>query len=337
MRRAIAAILIGAAVLFGGVLSGIHSPAAHGQAQNFGGSSGGQTASISNGLWVPAGYIFWTQATGDFSSSLSITSNYTMTLPNGQTSVIGWTATYAAQPPAGCGSGFVVPVSGWLSTVRMSNQTTGIANGQVWLNPYILSTMPTGGNSSNSVCALTNSTSTIVANLAGGYANSEYDVTWQYGQGPGNSTSGPGEPGVISVANPSAGSQVVINSTQLNPGQRFRIIAVSCDLVTSATAANRVVVMNYVAAGNTIQLVGSPTAQVASTTMRYIFSTGIGANTSAGTGTTPATIFTLPIPQYLDVFNAGASNQIQVNAFNLQAADQFQNCTLAKTSWHEND
>jgi hypothetical protein len=298
-----------------------------------GGASG--AAITGNAFPVNTTEVLWVQSTG-IPTSATLVNTWIIQSISGVQTTVTWTGTYPALPGGGEGTGILVPVNGLLISASTEVTTSGIPNGQAFTQHYILNAMPTGGSTSPAVNALTSGQ--IQTLLDGAYTNSFYNLTWPW-SGAQSSNSGLGSPQTQGLGNPGVGTPLTITpSLMTNGGSRNRVIALSCDIVTSAVAGNRVAVLNYQNPITLMTVAVSPVSQPASTTYRYLFEVGIGANSNLATGSTPSEVFQIPLPTYIDMTPLAAGNYaLQFNAFGLLAGDQIQACVIMTNSWQEND
>ncbi|GIV04115.1 MAG: hypothetical protein KatS3mg015_2945 [Fimbriimonadales bacterium] len=122
---------------------------------------------------------------------------------------------------------------------------------------------------------------------------------------------------VASDTNPSAGSEATVT---IPAGSVRRIVSVQFTLVTSATAANRRVVVIVDDGTNELFRVASPTDQTASITGRYSFVPGLGGSPSYQAVAASNNVCILPGPPGLALL---PGYRIRTTTNNLQAGDDY--------------
>jgi len=134
-------------------------------------------------------------------------------------------------------------------------------------------------------------------------------------------TSAGGVLNTVSQAAPAAGADW---SYTPPAGLRQRVQSIQCTLVTSATVANRVVVVRITQGGNVVYQAASPTAQTASTTVSYVFAPGLPPQTATGG------VVVIPLPANLVITS---STTISVTTQGLAAGDQWSALNIATEDW----
>lgn len=308
--------------------------------------------SVNNAISVTTADVLWTQYTSQnlcqagcsVQSSFRIIPNSAVTvsaLPAGCTLATGvvtciWdTNPCTSAAIGGIGTGFTVPVNGWIVNYTSYVLTPAMPQGAMYLNEYILPAMPSGGGPT--VCTGTLTSAQIGNLLVGGITGDSYPVSWP-ASGITSPMVIPGYPSVITVSSPAAGSDWGITSgtsTAINGSQRACISGMFFQLTTSATVGNRIVSVRI--QQGTMQYVYVATiAQPASTTVLYSFAPGTVAQQQ--TLGSSLVVQTVPFTNGQPICGA-ASALLALNSFtgNLQAADQFSNIAIATTVQNEHD
>lgn len=125
----------------------------------------------------------------------------------------------------------------------------------------------------------------------------------------------------IQQAAPAAGTDW---SYTPSAGVRQRVQSMQSTLVTSATVANRVVVVSVTQNGFLIYQAASATAQVASTTVSYVFAAGVPQTTAQGG------VVIIPLPPGLII---NSSTTISTATQALQVGDQWGTLQIGTEDW----
>ena len=300
------------------------------------------SAPVSNGQYVVPGEVIWIQYTTQGIGTIQMHSTANILLTNGTIQSTTWDVTcLTGTNNGGFGTGFTVTQPGWLQAVTTDDALPFHPMNSELINIYILNSMPLGGGTGGcnqnlnlaqvgTILGTWISGSTLPVSFVG--TTSSFTSSWQL----------PGYTNVLSISNPAAGADFSFNIPGLfgsGSGARTCVQSVSFQLVTSATAANRIPVLRFqVSTGtNTSNLIYSATtAQTATTTQVYSFSPGAVAETVTG-GTTVYHIVPFNNGQ-LFCFNAGLSTAtISSLTTAIQAADQYSNIAVTTQVQQDNN
>src|SRR5262249_11531480 len=143
---------------------------------------------------------------------------------------------------------------------------------------------------------------------------------------------GPGFPVTVNPSNPAAGADF---SNTFNSGQsstvnyRLQVQSVHFQLVSSATAGNRQVCLQWKAGATVIWQACANGVQTASQTVLYDFMPGIAPSGTAGLQ------FMVPLPAGFMLSNT--NNILASSTTGILAGDQISNIQISLLAWNEND
>src|SRR5262249_21976480 len=133
-------------------------------------------APVTNGQWVQTGDVIWFQYTSQNIGTRAIHASTRILQPNGTISVTTLDPSCALNAVGGSGFGFTVSTPGWLQTATTYLVDGGFPQGSVYINIYILNSMPTGGT--GTTCTNTLASAQIGALLVGQPSGSSYPVSF---------------------------------------------------------------------------------------------------------------------------------------------------------------
>lgn len=242
-------------------------------------------APVSNGQWVNAGEVIWTQVTQQGVGNVTYSTWVRILTPTGVTISSGRLSLGCNMSTnGGYGSGYIVPSSGWLQAAQTQIDTGGFPQGTFYVQHFIMFQMPVGGST------------TACGNILAGTAASAPESGYLDGAAVGSfymtgftgtsaiSTSPwviPGFTNTISVSNPAAGADWSFAfPTGLNVAARQCIQSVSFTVAAGSTNVTPVLILTI----NGVKLVyPANTAQTSATTQTYSFSPGSAEVVTAGT------------------------------------------------------
>lgn len=300
---------------------------------------------VENGIGVTTSDVLWSQLTSQSISSVSTVGNVSwhnmarIRQADGSILAVTWdVAGCAMVTSGGYGAGLLSPVNGTL--VGITSYITApatIPNGAVYMNQYVLTSMPSGGSST--VCSSNLVSANIGTLLTGAPVGSFYPMSWP-GSGIVSVESVPPIPMTVGVTNPAAGAEFLYNPNPAGGnGHRTCITGVFFQLATSATAGTRQVALRFLdnSGGNGVQLFWiSSTTQGPSSTVLYSFAPGT-TQQQATIGAT--TIQTVPFANGPPVCFAGTlDTNSRLSSFsNVQTGDQFSSIFVRVTVLPDQD
>lgn len=237
------------------------------------------TAPVTNAQYIQAGQAIWTQVTTQGLGTVTVNTQVQILQANGSYNT-GSQSVSCLTAAGGVGFAFVAPVSGWLTSVITDIGTTGFPQGSFYINDYIIPSIPSGGTTTT--CTNAFNFSQALAMLTSGVVGSSYPVSF-VGTSyiPSSPWSIPGFTTTLVPTTPGAGAEI---SFTFSTVARTCVQAISAQLVTSSSAANRVPAFVLTVGGAPIVYSGS-TAQTASLTQIYSLSPGASAETVTGGST----------------------------------------------------
>lgn len=323
--------------------SGVIGAAIFSSTSSSGGSSGPVTLAgnggVSNGQWVTTGDVLWAQYTTQGLGIITMNQSYRILQPNGTVTNGQWSvASCNLNTNGGFGTGIQVPVSGWLQALTTYSPTGGFPQGSMYVNLYLLNSMPAGGGTSGCVSTLV---ATNIGNLlASAPTGSSYPVSF-FGTSSINVSPWaiPGFTSATAVTTPAAGADWVsgpFGGSSVTTGQRACIQGVFLKLVTSATVANRNVAIELNFGSGATQLVYMATiAQPASSTVFYSFAPGTTPQQQTLNGNVYQAV---PFANGAPIcFNANAPGTVASVTGNLQSGDQYSNISILTSIQMDND
>jgi hypothetical protein len=287
---------------------------------------------ISNGIWVVGGVdVLWAQYTSQGMTNQTVHSSIRILKPDGTISTTAMDVNASCTSAVGgVGHGIVAPVSGWLQGFTSEVVLGGQPMGSVYVNHYILVSMPTSGASNT--CTGNLLSSNIGTVLSGALTGSFYPVGYP-NSGIQSAWSQPGFTSAVAVTNPSAGAD--FTSVSLGANGHICPTGAFFTLTTSATAGNRIVgiriILNSVAQLFWI----AATPQPPSTTVLYSFAPGATAQQQILGGVNIQSVpFNTGIP-----ICGNISAQITIGSFTggLQAGDQFSSISIPTVVHNDNN
>jgi hypothetical protein len=292
---------------------------------------------VSNGQWVNAGEVLWTQHTTLGIGAAQVFATYRLQTITGSTITANANLTCSFVTAGGYGIGFVVPQSGYLNGFTSYLFTAGFPQGTDYINLYVLGSMPPGSVDANTaggncLSSLTSANINGGMLLTGSPSGSAYPVSFVGTSSiPVSPWAIPGFTSTIVPASPGAGAEW---SFTFPVAGRICIQSVSFKLVASAAAANRVPTL--ILTVNGAQLVYSATtAQVASATQTYSFSPGGAELVTATTNIFHIVPFNNGSPV---CFNSGLTTAtIGTSTAGIQAGDQHSAINLVVQQQQDND
>lgn len=297
-------------------------------------------SSVSNGVWVTTTDVLWVQYTTQGIGNIVINNSYRILQTNGTVNNGSWVVNPCSLPTnGGFGSGFQVPVNGWLQSFTTYSSTGGFPQGSMFVNLYILNSMPSGAGSTT--CSATLAQTNIGTLLNGVPTGSSYPVSFVgTTANPASPWSIPGYTNVLNVTSPAAGADFVSSSlggTGGGAGGRTCITGVFFKLVTSAAAGNRLVGVDLLFNAGVAQMTYIATVpQGPSTTVFYSFAPGTSAQMQ--TLASGNTYQTVPFSNGPGIcYNANATGTVNSLTNGLQAGDQFSIVNLLTQVQMDND
>lgn len=298
---------------------------------------------VSNGQWVNAGEVIWTQITSQAAGNISVTTVTRMLVPTSTGNALSISSNTvnpcSLATNGGFGFGYVAPTQGWLQSVGTQVNTAGFPQGAFYIQHFIMPAMPSGGTSTTCTASFTAFSQTSTAPLDCAPTGSFFSVGFVGTTAICNSPwSIPGFTTTQAITNPAAGAEwsFAFPSGAAN-GARSCVQAVFFQLAASATVANRVVGLRLLFGSSTPQIYYiSPTAQTASQTVQYSFAPGTSATNYAPTATI---IQTVPFNNGQPLcFNSGLSSpSIGTLTSGLQVGDQFSFISILLNVQNDND
>jgi hypothetical protein len=251
-------------------------------------------------LYVGLNDKLFVEAIGGLAGGGQLTIDIRYLLPNGQIQVqqevVNSGTSYGIAPATfGLAEGFLLSVN-----ARITN--AAVTRGQIFVYFALLRSIGIG--------------TSMQLTLSRGYASVFSPVCWPAipsdfpAQRPG---------GIINpvISNPSAGTDWSITVPNF---MRWRLMAARAQLVTSATAANRQVILRFGPSPNFVFQAMSQAVQAASLTWNYSWATGITSFTAATGAVTPNMNIATPGDLWL-----AAGQVIGSGTQNIQAGDQWSN------------
>jgi hypothetical protein len=298
-------------------------------------------APISNGQWVTAGQVIWFQYTTQAIGTITMNQDVKIMQQNGAFNLQNWSVSCNLNAIGGFGTGYSVPVSGWLQSATTYASTGGFPQGSMYVNIYALNSMPTGGGTGG--CVSTLAAANIGTLLFGAPTGSSYPVSFVGTSSiPVSPWSIPGYTNIQNVTTPSAGAEWTFTPAGTGSGGssagRVCVQAVTFELVTSATVANRTVALRIFQSGGIPQAIWiAQIPQTASQSIFYSFTPGasdIEATLNGGTFQTVPFNNGNPI-----CFNQGATQNMTIGTSTggLQAGDQYSNISMFTAVQQDNN
>jgi hypothetical protein len=296
-------------------------------------------SAVSNGQYVNAGEIIWTQLTSQGGvGTINVQTVVRLLLANGTNQNTAQTISSCVTANGGYGFGMVLSSPGWLQSVVSVVQTGGFPQGTFFINQYILPSMPSGGTSTSCNGVLNQTFASQVSTLLSGAPTGSFYPVSFVGTSyiPSSTWSIPGYTTTIAISNPSAGAEwsyTVPNLGGAGGGARTCIQSVSFTLASGSTGVNPVLVLTI----NGSKIVYAPaTQQGSATTQTYSFSPGAVAE-AVTAGSTLYHIVPFNNGQ-LACYNAGLSTAtIGTLTTTINGTSQFSNISLLTQVQQDNN